>query len=144
MKKCMIAVLAAAVLVSLCGNADTDHIVVKAVLNRTELANSPMRPEPYAAKVHYRLRYLNSYTNDWHEALINLKTLTADIPIDRNFNGDIEYYFSCDSNAPYFKYVDYSGLGIGLPNYSEERSSTTNKAEVGHWFIRVKNGKIVR
>ena len=77
-----------------------------------------------SAKMMYKWRYLSSYVPEtWEE--IELDTPTADgrvstdtLPMT-NLVMDCEFYYSAELDAPYYKYVDYSGKDEGTPGYSE-------------------------
>ena len=64
---------------------------------------------------------------------------------------DLEFFFVCTRRTPYYQYVDYTGLNIGVPGYTEEPPllSTARvdrvSAEVlpsggSEWFMRVRCG----
>lgn len=74
--------------------------------------------------------------------------------------GDLEYYFVSELSAPYYQYVDYSGLNIGVLDgtstsskrvaYTEEvrkvtarrpRGSVAYPTQGTDWFVRLREGK---
>ena len=91
----------------------------------------------------YRWRYLNQVVGSWtdlpfDQTSIDSITFTtsnlvtaADIPLT-NGVGDIEYYFTAEVDAPYYKAIDYAfdedkavGYGVG---WTEQISAVTNRA----------------
>ena len=124
-----------------------------------------------AANIHYRWRYLEQKTNDaWKVASLDPKTITAEVPLlgsvdamdltsddGRARQGDIEFWFDATLNAPFYRYVDYSGSGLGVEwtdasdtrhTYSEEILSVTNAASGRvyasrgtDWFVRLRPGR---
>jgi len=101
------------------------------------------------AKVHYRWRYLNQVVNEWKTIDLNpadgFKSLgTLDLP---GRLCDIEYWFEYTLQAPFYQYVDYSGVNKAI-DYSEERGTLTNAlnaatllASAGtDWYFRVREG----
>ena len=104
----------------------------------------------HSAVMHYRWRYLDQVTNDWQKIEVNptdgFKAMTAfDLP---GHACDVEYWYSYVLQAPFYSYVDYSGIGKAL-GYTEERGTETNAcrsatimASCGtNWFFRVREGK---
>ena len=103
-----------------------------------------------AAKMHYRWRYLDQKIEPWRtisldprDGFKSLKPLTMP-----NVPGDIEYWFDLNLQAPFYKYVDYSGTGLGIPGYTEEIFTVTNRASGTvfnsrgtDWFVRLREGK---
>lgn len=107
------------------------------------------------AKMQYRWRYLDQLTNDWKETYINTDTLVTTDPLDLTapngemLPGDIEFRYLLTLNAPFYSYVDYSGLDIKLNSlYSEEIYSVTNtlgsstllESRGTDWFCRLREG----
>ena len=103
-----------------------------------------------SAAMHYRWRYLNQQATDWRTVVLNpndgFKALSAlDLP---GRVGDVEYWFDYKLQAPFYKYVDYSGTSNASINYTEERGIITNKLDAAtlpsggtHWFFRLRDGK---
>ncbi len=102
-----------------------------------------------SAQMYYRWRYLNQRLDGWRyvdlDPSSNLESYqTIELP---DMVGDIEYYFVSQLNAPFYKYVDYSGEGLGVP-YSEEVSEVTNRLGSAaslpsggkDWFFRPRRG----
>ena len=103
-----------------------------------------------SATMHYRWRYLNQQFGEWK---------TADLVADNGFKslapldlpgrvGDVEYWFEYRSQAPYYKYVDYSGASNASIAYTEDRGVLTNRlggatlASGGtDWYFRLREGK---
>ena len=116
-----------------------------------------------SARFNYRWRYLNqsfyhdgafSSVDDGKFASVRLSksddytisTRPLDLP---GLPGDIEYWYELVLGAPYYKYVDYSGLGIGVGDYTEEITSSIGRADASfsnlpsggtNWFVRVREG----
>lgn len=107
------------------------------------------------ATMKYRWRYLG-VTNDWQslalsvvdDALVSTDSLTLpDSP------GDVEFYYDTELDAPYYGYVDYSGLNVGTPGYNERVKhveSRLDPAAIGvdglpstgtDFFTRLREGK---
>ena len=103
-----------------------------------------------SATMHYRWRYLNQHSNDWQTVVLNpsdgFKALSAlDLP---GRVGDVEYWFDYKLQAPFYKYVDYSGASNASINYTEERGILTNRLDGAtlvsggtDWFFRLREGK---
>ncbi len=123
-----------------------------------------------AAYMHYRWRYLDQQVEDtWHTVPLDpatarstLSNSTAFLTSPRTIDipdavGDLEYWFDVVLNAPYYKYVDYSGTDLGLEytnvsgthEYTEHLASVTNTAGVvapyesrgTNWFVRLREGE---
>ena len=105
-----------------------------------------------SAVMHYRWRYLNQSTGDWKTVDLNpsdgFRALAPfDLPSGRV--GDVEYWYEYSLQAPYYKYVDYSGAGsIAASDYTEERGTVTNRLDGvtvptggSDWFFRLREGK---
>jgi len=103
-----------------------------------------------SATMHYRWRYLNQAFGPWS---------AVDLNLDDNFKAlskfelpgrpcDVEYWYEYTLQAPYYAYVDYSGIGKQI-DYSEERGTLTNALNSAtvlpsagtDWFFRVREGK---
>lgn len=106
-----------------------------------------------SSKIFYRWRYLEQAESEWHGIVLDQKngfkavepfTLPKDMP------GDVEYYYVSRVNAPYYEYIDYTGLGLNLGGYYSEyvpvvtnRLDSPIKLESGgtNWFIRLREAK---
>lgn len=106
------------------------------------------------AFMNYRWRYLDQTTGrseaiyDWQRVELDPNNgFKARTPLNLpNHAGDVEFYFTIISTAPYYSYVDYTGSGLGLGGfYTEEVPIITNRADVAEggrdWFIRLREGK---
>ena len=104
----------------------------------------------HSAKMHYRWSYLGQVTNDWSTIVLNpadgFKATSAfEIP---GHECDMEYWYEYILQAPYYSYVDYSGVGKTM-DYTEERGLQTNVCANGtvmasggtNWFFRVRDGR---
>ena len=101
-----------------------------------------------AAQMWYRWRYLNQRFGDWKYVDLDPMTFesaqTLDLP---SVVGDVEYYYTAQLQAPFYKYVDYSGTDLGVP-YSEEVTDVTNRLDSAtilpttgtDWFFRLRKG----
>ena len=108
------------------------------------------------ARMHYRWRYLNQQIGAWKpvdlspvEGFVSPEPLS--LPEDA---GDVEFFYECFTDLPYYTYHDYSGLGLGLGgHYSESQKTVTNTwqntsadaPEVAasggvDWFFRLRGG----
>ncbi|MBO4448544.1 MAG: hypothetical protein J5807_03560 [Kiritimatiellae bacterium] len=110
-----------------------------------------------SAKMHYRWRYLEqrakpAFGAQWYSVELNPGSgFTAFNPLDLPGTvGDVEFYFSGTVQAPYYKYVDYSGTGLGVPGYTEEQKDfksgwssalQTNPKSRADWFVRLREGE---
>lgn len=107
-----------------------------------------------SATMHYRWRYLNQTLNQpvsaWKEIDLNPDDdFKAIRPLELPSRpGDVEYWFEYRLQAPYYKYVDYSGASNASIDYTEERGVLTNKlndasiASGGSdWYFRIRDGK---
>ena len=102
-----------------------------------------------SATMHYRWRYLNQTVGPWSTIELNpnngFKALAKfELP---GRACDVEYWYNYRLQAPYYEYVDYSGIGKQI-DYTEERGMQTNRlsgttfASAGtDWFFRVREGK---
>ena len=107
-----------------------------------------------SATMHYRWRYLNQTTNQavsaWKDIVLNPSdNFKAIRPLELPSRpGDVEYWFEYRLQAPYYKYVDYSGAANAAIDYTEERGVLTNRlgdASIAtggsDWFFRLREGK---
>jgi len=102
------------------------------------------------AKMHYRWNYLGQVENAWQEVSLNpsdgFRAMTPLATPGREC--DMEYWFEYALQAPYYAYVDYSGLGKTI-DYTEEPGVQTNALYAAsnlpsgstNWFFRVRAGK---
>ena len=103
-----------------------------------------------SATMHYRWRYLNQTVGPWRTIELNpyngFKALSKfELP---GRACDVEYWYDYRLQAPYYEYVDYSGIGKQI-NYTEERGWQTNALNSAsllssagtNWFFRVREGK---
>jgi len=102
-----------------------------------------------SATMHYRWRYLNQTVESWRTIELNphngFKAMSKfELP---GRACDVEYWYDYRLQAPYYEYVDYSGIGKQI-DYTEERGVQTNRlggatlASAGtDWFFRVREGK---
>ena len=102
-----------------------------------------------SATMHYRWRYLNQTAGPWSTIELNphngFKAMSKfELP---GRACDVEYWYDYRLQAPYYEYVDYSGIGKQI-DYTEERGVQTNRlggatlASAGtDWFFRVREGK---
>lgn len=105
-----------------------------------------------SAVMHYRWRYLNQRTDPaegWRVVALNpMDGYRATRPLELPaIEGDVEFYYETLLSAPYYTYVDYTGLDLGVP-YSEEVPAVTNRYEGAtlpsggtDWFFRLRAGK---
>lgn len=112
------------------------------------------------AKMLYRWRYLNQrlLPEDGSWRVLDMSpfggrtegiyTTTETLSVT-NDPGDIEFKYVLETSMPYYKYTDYSGLGIDLGGlYTEEKAIVTNRmssatalASCGtDWFVRLREG----
>ncbi len=101
-----------------------------------------------SAQMHYRWRYLSQEVDEWKTLDLDpmndfISTRPMELPARQ---GDVEFFFESTLAAPYYAYVDYTGLDLGVP-YSEESSTRTNALNEagqptgGHdWFFRLRRG----
>ncbi len=112
-----------------------------------------------ATRLYYRWRYLNQKfdpvnSNEWNVAVMDTETLTSPQALTwpEGCPGDIEFFYESVLNAPYYSYVDYTGLEMpvgGLGGfYSEEVTVVTNRLRAANlpsrgteWFIRLREGQ---
>ena len=107
-----------------------------------------------SATMHYRWRYLNQTLNQpvsaWKDIALNPgDNFKAVRPLELPSRpGDVEYWFEYRLQAPYYKYVDYSGAANAAIDYTEERGVLTNRlgdASIAtggsDWFFRLREGK---
>ena len=101
------------------------------------------------ATMFWRWRYLNQTNSTWQAIDLNpgdgFKAMSAfDLP---GQVCDVEYWFKYTLQAPYYSYVDYSGVGKPIA-YTEERGTVTNAYNSAatlpsggtDWFFRVREG----
>ena len=127
-----------------------------------------------AANLHYRWRYLRQradlnvdsahldpnaagYYDDsrWRIVPLNPRNgyKSVDPIVFPAAVGDIEFWYDLTMNTPYYEYVDYSGLKVGIP-YTERSTAVTNHITAAErndeinmpttgadWFIRLREGK---
>ena len=94
------------------------------------------------SQLHYRWRYLDQASNDWQVVdLLMGDGYVSKTPLQLpGPEGDVEFWYENNINAPYYKYFDYSGLGLNLSDlYTEERLSITNRND--NWYFRLRPGK---
>ena len=102
-----------------------------------------------SATMFWRWRYLNQTNSTWQAINLNpsdgFKAMSAfDLP---GQVCDVEYWFKYTLQAPYYSYVDYSGVGKPIA-YTEERGTVTNAYNSAatlpsggtDWFFRVREG----
>lgn len=107
-----------------------------------------------SATMHYRWRYLNQTLGQevsaWKDIALNPgDNFKAIRPLELPGRpGDVEYWFEYRLQAPYYKYVDYSGAANAAIDYTEERGVLTNRlggatlASGGtDWYFRLREGK---
>ena len=101
-----------------------------------------------AAQMWYRWRYLNQRFGDWKYVDLDPMTYESSQPLDLPaIPGDVEYYYTAQLQAPFYKYVDYSGTDLGVP-FSEEVTDVTNRLDSAtilpttgtDWFFRLRKG----
>lgn len=123
----------------------------------TNMMAAAVDPDKFitSAKMHYRWRYLDqraepSFGSSWHEVDLNpldgFKTVEK-LQVPKR-PGDVEFYFTGTVQAPYFEYINYSGVEAKI-DYSEEVSSfrsgyntlleSDSKARAD-WFVRLREG----
>ena len=106
-----------------------------------------------SARMHYRWRYLNQLSDEWR---------VASLDPEKNFRsenslelpamvGDVEFWFDATLSMPYYKYADYSGLGLAdafASIYTEKVTSLASTASAAesfgypsagtNWFVRLR------
>lgn len=102
--------------------------------------------------MNYRWRYLGQKlepTEGWKRVALDpmndfVSTQPLKIPATA---GDVEFWYETLLSAPYYQYVDYTGLELGVPE-SEEVGFVTNRREGitlpsggKDWFFRLREGK---
>ena len=108
-----------------------------------------------SARMHYRWRYLNQLVGSWNT--VSLKpsdNFKSENPLTiPDMAGDVEFWFDATLEAPYYKYVDYSGSGLAdafvSEIYSEKVSAIESRASglesydlpsAGtNWFVRLRD-----
>ena len=109
-----------------------------------------------SVQMQYRWRYLDQITNDWKDVYLDTETLVSRDGLDlrapsgERLPGDVEFRYISRLNAPFYSYVDYSGLDIKLGElFTEEIACVTNAlaspvrlASRGtDWFVRLREGQ---
>ena len=106
-----------------------------------------------SATMYYRWRYLNQMTGDWKSVAISPTTFNAISAMDfgeyAGMPGDVEFWYETRQLAPFYSYVDYSGMGLDFEGiYSEDIPVVTNRAsgvtyesQGTDWFVRLREGK---
>ena len=136
-----------------------DDIVARAKISYRSFGkykSSDISQYVYSTKIYYRWRYLNQNLDRWRSIELDRDNgLIAKEPFNypKGVPGDIEYYYVSFMNAPYYEYVDYSGLGLSVGGfYNEYVPSVTNRFNSANlifkleshgedWFIRLRDGK---
>ena len=113
-----------------------------------------------SAALYYRWRYLSQRIGEWKSVPLVRGTsdyfttqAALELPAEP---GDVEFYSRISLAAPYYQYCDYSGLGIGTPDWTEEiasvenscvadetpatHSAAKNMSRGDHWFARLRDG----
>ena len=115
-----------------------------------------------SARFNYRWRYLDQQFyhdgtlatfDDRVFASVRLSAVQGYVttrPLDLpGLQGDIEYWYELVMAAPYYEYHDYSGLGAGVGDYSENITNFIGRADSTYrdlpsmgtnWFVRVREG----
>lgn len=110
-----------------------------------------------SAKFNYRWRYLGQSVSDWKSTVMsqessnptNLVSSSGPIAVEREVAGDVEFWYDAVLNTPYYEYVDYSGIGLGVEGYNEAIASVQYVAGSSvfaptlgtNWFVRLREGK---
>ena len=111
-----------------------------------------------AANLRYRWRYLDQIVGEWRNVTLDPETFIAtsalDLPKDDSgeklLEGDVEFQYALTINAPFYRYYDYSGSNMNLPNgYDEEFGYVTNACNYAgylptrgtDWFFRLRRGQ---
>lgn len=122
-----------------------------AVINEGQPGVDP-RTLVASAVLHYRWRYLGQKTDPaegWRAVALNpMDGYRATRPLELPAaEGDVEFYYETLLSAPYYTYIDYSGLNLGVP-YTEEVPAVTNRyagttlpSGGTDWFFRLRAGK---
>ena len=135
-----------------------DNLIVYATPKYTVNAGDGSTPDTStffaSATMHYRWRYLNQTLNQpvsaWKTVDLNPKDNFKSVaPLELPSRvGDVEYWFEYGLQAPYYKYVDYSGAANAEIDYTEERGVLTNHLNDptvptggSDWFFRLREGK---
>lgn len=137
----------------------TDKLYARAAVNAytndlADVANA--KTFITSAKMYYRWRYLEQratpdFGREWYSLELNPgNDFKAFEPMNLPGGvGDVEFYYSGTIQAPYYKYVDYSGTGLGVPGYTEEitdfKTGFSSKMEDNakaraDWFVRLREG----
>ena len=105
-----------------------------------------------ASTMYYRWRYLDQVVQPWQTVGLGLgedgifRAATQIEPGD--LPGDVEFWYLLKLNAPFYSYVDYSGIDLGLADlYTENIQTVTNRAGFAlsesrgtDWFVRLREG----
>ena len=109
----------------------------------------------------YRWRYLDQAVDEWKDVVLrasegDITRFVSTDPLEGQGLGDIEYAFTGVVNAPYYDYVDYSGLGLGWGDgFTERRGNVEINAKKDgvysddqpspalgtDYFVRLREGK---
>ena len=100
------------------------------------------------ATMHWRWRYLDQTNTTWEAIELNPRDSFGAMEPFRLPGEvcDVEYWYEYTLQAPYYSYVDYSGVGKAVA-YTEERGVCTNALDSTtlpsggtNWFFRVREG----
>ena len=100
------------------------------------------------ATMHWRWRYLDQTNTTWEAIELNPRDSFGAMEPFRLPGKvcDVEYWYEYTLQAPYYSYVDYSGVGKAVA-YTEERGVCTNALDSTtlpsggtNWFFRVREG----
>ena len=72
------------------------------------------------AKLFYRWRYLAQEFGEWNSVALdpaNGFKASEPLSLPEGRVGDVEYYYVSRLNVPFYEYVDYSGVNLGLGGY---------------------------
>lgn len=101
----------------------------------------------------YRWRYLEQAESEWRGTVLDHRNgfkAVEPFNLPKNMPGDVEYYYVSSLNAPYYEYVDYTELNLGLGGYySENTPVVTNRLDSQvklvsggtNWFVRLREAK---
>lgn len=108
-------------------------VKVNYIVNGTNVADSSFVG---SLIMRYRWRYLNQYVGAWKDVVMQAspddptKFISNDpLEGENEGEGDIEYSFTAVVNAPYYEYVDYSGLDLKWADFTERRGNVEINAE---------------
>lgn len=106
-----------------------------------------------SSMIFYRWRYLEQAESEWRGTVLDHRNgfkAVEPFNLPKNMPGDVEYYYVSSLNAPYYEYVDYTGLNLGLGGYySENTPVVTNRLDSQvklvsggtNWFVRLREAK---